>query len=320
MMVARVIGIGGSAGSIAALRRIVKDLPTDVDAAVAVTVHIPPQGPSILPEIIGRATPLQVVSAVDGAALERGKMYFAPPDHHLVVERDRVKLGRGPRESGARPAVDVLLRSIARAHGARGIGVVLTGALDDGTAGLYALKGFGGVAIVQDPADAEVPSMPESALRHVQVDHCVPASAIGALLGKLTRAAASATEVTGPIPFDPERPVDTEPAVFTCPDCDGPLWEVRHANLVRVQCRVGHAFSPLALGSAQAERLERATYAALRSLRQSATVQRRLAELARERGQAGLAAEYDAVAREHDEHAQALSELSARPIARNGTA
>src|SRR6266581_9811031 len=180
-----IIVIGASAGGVEALLALTGTLPRDLPAAVFVVLHIPAQSPSALPSILGRAGALKVVHATDGAEIEHGRIYVAPPDHHIFVERGKVRIVRGPKENRHRPAIDPLFRSAAQAYGSRVVGVVLTGALDDGTAGLIALKRRGGIAVVQDPDEALFSGMPLSALANVEVDYRLPLSSIGPLLVRL---------------------------------------------------------------------------------------------------------------------------------------
>ena len=180
-----IIVVGASAGGVEALQTLVRGLPADVPAAMFVVLHMSADAPSMLPQILNRAGPLPVAAAVDNEPIAPGRVYVAVPDHHLLIERGRVCLVRGPKENRSRPAVDPLFRSAARAYGSRVIGVVLTGALDDGTSGLQAVKGRGGLAVVQDPAEALYTGMPRSAMEHVAVDYCMPLAEIPALLARL---------------------------------------------------------------------------------------------------------------------------------------
>jgi hypothetical protein len=168
-----IIVVGASAGGVSALTILVRGLPPNLNAAVYVVLHVPPHSPSHLSEFLGRCTRLPVSAACDGGPLRAGTIVVARADHHLMIERDRIRVTRGPIESRARPSIDVLFRSAAAAHGRRVIGVVLTGMLDDGTAGLWAVKDRGGVALVQDPASAEFPAMPQSAIANVEIDRVV---------------------------------------------------------------------------------------------------------------------------------------------------
>ena len=180
-----IVVVGASAGGVDALQHIVAALPADYPGAVCVVLHIPPQAPSVLPRILGRATRLRCVAAEDGMDLHAGVVYVAPPDHHLLVVPGQIRVTRGPRENGHRPAIDPLFRSAARVYGSRVAGVVLTGNLDDGTRGLREIVRRGGLAVVQTPDDAPFPSMPKSAIAHVAVDHVLAVPRIGPLLAAL---------------------------------------------------------------------------------------------------------------------------------------
>jgi two-component system, chemotaxis family, protein-glutamate methylesterase/glutaminase len=183
---ARVIGIGASAGGVEALTRIVRRLPADLEAAVCVVLHIPATGRSLLAPILDRETRLSARVAVDAEPLRAGRLYVAPADRHLIAEDGRLRLERGPKENGVRPAVDPMLRSLAAAYGERAVAVVLSGALGDGSSGALAVRRAGGTVIVQDPADATVPSMPESALEVIgTADLVLPAVEIGPALAAL---------------------------------------------------------------------------------------------------------------------------------------
>lgn len=182
-----VIVVGASAGGMEALQKLVGALPADFPGAIFVVWHLSPGVRSVLPEVLTRSGPLRAGNPRDGDAIEPGRIYIAPSDHHLLLERDYMRVTRGPKENRFRPAVDPLFRSAASAYGSRVVGVVLSGALDDGTAGLGMIKMKGGTAVVQDPAEATHRSMPLNALDYVAVDHKLPAAKIGALLGRLAR-------------------------------------------------------------------------------------------------------------------------------------
>lgn len=240
MPVRDIIAIGASAGGVETLRTVVERLPAKLIAAVFAVVHVHPGANSMLPQVLARRAQVPVSHAKDGETIRPGHIYVAPPDHHLLVNEGHVRLSRGPRENGVRPAIDALFRSAAVCCGPRVVGVVLTGMLNDGTAGLMAIKRCGGLAVVQDPADALFPPMPQSALEHVEVDHCVPAADIGPLLGRVAGqpandapAAPDALTVETRIAEGEPLNVATTglalPSTYSCPDCGGVLNEnARH--------------------------------------------------------------------------------------------
>ncbi|KAB8145547.1 chemotaxis protein CheB [Chloroflexia bacterium SDU3-3] len=293
-----IIVIGASAGGVEALTTIVQGLPADLAASLFVVLHIPPDAPSLLPAILSRAGPLPCLHATNNEEIRQGVIYIAPPDHHMLLEHGRIHVVRGPRENRSRPAIDPLFRSVAQTYGPRVIGVILTGNLDDGTAGLFAVKRAGGIAVVHDPADALYPSMPTSALEYVQADHCVPVGDIAALLTQLVAAPAPSKRAlaTGDpsqqeiqsVAMDtadalnPDRP--GTPSVFSCPECGGVLFELQDGALTRYRCRVGHAFSPESMLAEQDHALETALWVALKTLEERAALATTLAARASERG------------------------------------
>jgi two-component system chemotaxis response regulator CheB len=293
-----IVVIGASAGGVEALRAIVAGLPMDFPAALLVVLHIPPYGGSVLPAILSRSGPLPARHPASGEKLKPGVILVGPPDHHLVVDDTECLLTRGPKENGHRPAVDVLFRSAARAAGPRAIGIVLSGVLDDGTAGLSAVAARGGISIVQDPSDAVYPGMPTSAMENVDVDYVLPAADIPKTLIRLVQEDVDLEADRGPTPLmkieadlammderalnDPERP--GQPSGFSCPDCNGVLFEIRDGELVRYRCRVGHAWSAGSLLGEQAQQLDSALWMALRGLEEKASLARGMSEGARQRG------------------------------------
>jgi two-component system chemotaxis response regulator CheB len=299
----RLIVIGASAGGVEALTKLVHDMRSDIPAALFITLHFPSTATSALARILKRAGSLTPVQASDGLAIEEHRIYIAPPDHHLLVFRDHMRLYRGPRENGNRPAVDPMFRSAALAFGPRVVGVVLSGNLDDGTSGLVAIKRRGGLAVVQDPQEASFPSMPQSAIDHVDVDYVTKIEHMAALLYELAQrphegeviVATDDTEKEteyAEIKLDRIEHVAEHPGVlapFGCPDCGGTLWELREGNLVRFRCRVGHAWTSEALLVRQAETLDGALWTALRALEESASLSLELAERARTRGNVRVA-------------------------------
>ena len=275
------IVIGTSAGGMLALIDLVQQLPADLPAAVLVVQHLAPdQRAEYLAARLGQHTGLQVRLAKHGERLRAGHLYLAPPDRHLLVGGSgELLVTKGPHENGYRPAADALFRSAAVAYGPRVVGVVLTGMLHDGTAGLEFVKRCGGRAVVQDPADAEFPSMPESALRYVPVDYVVPVASMGPLLREMVLGSAAAPPDSGHIPEDlrteaniAERVVGTVEEVsqlghlvpLTCPDCGGNLWELRAGSVLRYRCHTGHAFTGDALLLSSQHHLEESLWVALR--------------------------------------------------------
>jgi two-component system chemotaxis response regulator CheB len=279
---AYLIVVGASAGGIPALVRLVAQLPRQLPAAVLVVQHLAAESRGdFIVERLASHTALRCVLATDQAPLEAGTLYLAPPDRHLLAKEDRVLVTKGPRENHYRPAVDALFRSAAVAYGPNVVGVVLTGMLHDGTAGLDFVKRCGGVAVVQDPADAEFSSMPESALSAVEIDYVAPLDQLGELLLRLVGLPPAALPGHTFIPPDlkleatiAERHMGTVEQVsqlghqvpLTCPDCGGSLWEVEHGNVQRFRCHTGHAFTATHLAESSRQALEETLWVALRMM------------------------------------------------------
>jgi two-component system chemotaxis response regulator CheB len=288
-----IIVIGASAGGVYALTELIGALPARFPAAVFVVLHIGAHD-SVLPALIAARSRNVVAHARDGEIFAAGRVYVAPPDHHLLLSADHVQLSRGPKEHHTRPAIDPLFRSAALAHGPRVMGVVLTGSRDDGTAGLQAIKQCGGLAIVQDPREAEYREMPQSALDNVDVDHCLP---IEGIADALTRLVGAPIEIAEPAPHQLQREHATslgevnvmeeldvigKPSRFTCPECNGALWEITDASPPRYRCHTGHGFSQRTLQATLDENTEDALWTAIRALQEKAALLRHGAEIERD--------------------------------------
>lgn len=306
----KVVVMGASAGGVEALKRVLGALPLDFPAVVLVVMHIGARE-SVLPSLLRKHCALPVRHARDGELLAQPMILIAPPDRHLIVVRNgpvgRLHLSSGPMENYTRPAVDPLFRSAAAAFGPRVTGVVLTGYLDDGTAGLLAVKSCGGTAIVQDPAEAFAPSMPASAMEHVAVDFNLKLEDIGPELVKLASTPLpplqkEAAMKPTPPPSSPDAPASTPdwirienlyadgkgtlrdlatvaaPSTFTCPECSGTLWKLRDVKPARFRCHTGHSFTVQALEQLQDRTVEEAMWSAVRALNEKEELARRLAE------------------------------------------
>ena len=314
-----IIVVGASAGGVEALMRLVAGLPLDLAAAVFVVLHLPPDAQSSLPLILGRSGPLPVALAEDEQSIEHGRIYVGRPNRHLAIRRGRVALDAGPRENSARPAVDVLFRSAARAYGGRVVGVVLSGTLSDGSLGLAAIKMRGGVTVVQDPNEALFPGMPENALRTAQVDYCLSARDIPARLVELSRHTLEHAAINpGPhLELEPVMHAADEPdeqsspklpnaaSGLSCPECHGSLWELdAGAGRIRYECRIGRSYGLEALLSEQGEAVEAALWSAIRALQERAAAFRRLGGFQGEPASAALER-----AELTEQHAEALHGL-----------
>jgi two-component system, chemotaxis family, protein-glutamate methylesterase/glutaminase len=313
-----IVVIGGSAGSIEVLAELVGGLPRDFPGSIFVVVHFPGSVTSTLPRILSRAGPLPAHHPRDGEPIEPGRIYVAPPDCHLHLSDDRIRLTRGPKENGHRPALDPLFRTAALSYGPRVQGVILSGNLNDGTAGLLRIKQLGGAAIVQDPETALYQGMPRSALEHVAVDHVLPVHEIASVVAELARRPIETSEVIA-MSEESTRNAQAEeiaaadrqqqpgmPSTMACPECHGVLWEDKNEDLVQFRCRVGHAYSAEALLVHQSEQLEAAMWTALRALEEHSALARRLAARADSRGHRHSASAFTEQAMDAEHHASVI--------------
>jgi two-component system chemotaxis response regulator CheB len=310
-----VVVIGASAGGVRALQTLVSRLPQGFNAAVFVVLHVPAEAESFLPDILSKASVLPAVHAANGSVFGAGRIYIAPPDCHLLFHNGYLRVIRGPKENRHRPSIDVLFRSAALTHGNRVVGVLLTGADDDGSAGLLSIKRGGGVTVVQAPEESEFPQMPQSALTAVKPDFVLPVAEIGPWLGNLvqglqqrTRRPVMTEADEKPEPPEERVPGDDKgpgvPTAFSCPDCNGVLWELHDGEMIRYRCRVGHGYSAATVLEAESEAVERALWEAVRVLEESASMSRRIASKTET-----LREQLSRKAEERDQHAQVIREL-----------
>ena len=324
-----IVVIGGSAGGIEALSGLASRLPADFGGSVFVVIHVPQGATSVLPRIISRRGKLPAKHPRNGERIEKGQLYIAPPNFHLVLDRKKINLVRGPREHGVRPAVDPLFRSAALSFGDRVVGVVLSGNLDDGTAGLEAIKTNGGATIVQDPAEAQYPGMIESAIASGFADAILP---VGEIAGRISEMigepeeeeGAMAVQENGDKKEEEEKELaideldlsqlqgDDQPGVvsgFTCPECNGALWELTASDTLRYRCRVGHAYAVDSLLVRQQDAIENAFWVALRALEERAALMRRLVRRAEKSGHRVGIARYNEEAKTVAERAKTLRDI-----------
>jgi two-component system chemotaxis response regulator CheB len=269
----RVFIVGASAGGVETVIQLAKGLPADFAGALFVILHMAARTRSFLPEILERAGQISARHAIDGAPIVPGTIYVAPPNYHLIIERGHMHLNLGPKEQHQRPSINVTLRSAALSYAEAAVGVILTGELDDGTAGLWELKRRGGIAIVQNPEEAAFPSMPLSALRDVEADYVAKICDMGPLLARLAQAVPVGTRTEG----EGTTTMHSELTDLTCPDCRGTIWEVTRGKSKEYRCRVGHTFSSKAMLSEHFAAQEKALYAAVVALEEGASLATRLA-------------------------------------------
>jgi two-component system chemotaxis response regulator CheB len=314
--------IGASAGGVESLREVASGIPADFPGAVFVVLHIPPYQPSALPDILARSGPLPASHPEDGDAIQAGRIYVAPPDHHLLVEAGKIAVKRGPKENRFRPSIDALFRSAAYSLGSNVVGVVLSGALDDGTSGLWTIKRLGGISVVQQPNNARFESMPLTALEQVRVDYTLPAGEIGPLLGRLAATAARARSAEDSALRERVR-IEMEIAAegaafqkgimdlgeltqFTCPECHGVLVRLKEDKMTRYRCHTGHAYSDSSLLEDVMETTGEMLWQVMRSMEEAVMLLQHLGRHMKEEGAEQRAEVFQAKARELEARSRVL--------------
>jgi two-component system, chemotaxis family, protein-glutamate methylesterase/glutaminase len=308
--------IGASAGGVEALREVVAGLPEDFPATVVAVLHLASGGTSVLPSILDRAGPLRALPVEDGAELAPGTIFVGVPDCHVRIDDGRLQVAGGPRENGHRPAIDPLFRTAAQSRDGRVVGVILSGALDDGTLGLRTIKAEGGVTIVQDPESALHPGMPQAAIRGVAPDRVLPADEIAAALVEFTRQAPETGQNGREMNEQNAREQVREQSSsdqpgdetgLTCPECGGAIYEQRNGDVVTYRCRVGHQYGADTFVVEQGKTVENSLWAALRLLEERALLMRRLAE--RHERTHGSTGRFGPKAEELEQHGAELTKL-----------
>lgn len=326
-----IIVVGASAGGIEALKTLITDLPATFPAAIFVVVHLSAESPGLLPTILDHVAQIPVVEATDQAPIRAGHIYVAPPDYHLLLEPGWMRVTYGPKENRFRPAIDPLFRSAAYAFGPQVIGVVLSGLLDDGTAGLWAIKDRGGLAVVQEPGEALYPSMPQSALRHVAVDSRLRMREMAAVLTGLVCEPLTG-EMTGEMTVESEVPMSDalaietkialadnalqsgvlrlgQPSYFTCPECHGVLVQIEEGDIVRFRCHTGHAYSQETLLAEVNEAIELGIWNAVRIMDEKILLLRQMAQQLSTHSNADLAQRFTAKAEEVAQRSQLVRQF-----------
>lgn len=327
-----IIVIGASAGGLKALSKIMANLPGDLDAAIFIVQHVAPNVPSLLPQILQDISNFVVTHPQDGEEIQKGRIYVALPDHHLLIDEGYIQVVRGPKENRFRPAIDALFRSAARTYGPRVVGVVLTGYLDDGTVGLQAIKKRGGLTVVQDPEEAEYSSMPKSALRYAQVDYCLSLDKITELLINLVKKTPEDENLyptTQEIEFEAniaQQQMNTQEflenvekigtrTTYSCPECNGSIWQIGNGNFLRFRCHVGQAYTADIFLSEQTQNIENALWSAVRALEEKVTLSRQISERMKNLNLYKVAMKYENNARSMDQEVSTLRNLIVKGFA-----
>ena len=323
-----IVVIGTSAGGLEALDDLLGQLPQGLPASVFIVQHMAPESTAeMLLRRLSRHRGFKCALATNGQIFQHGKIYIARPDYHLLIKKEKLLETKGARENRYRPGIDPIFRSAAASHGPRVIGVLLTGMLNDGTAGLIAIKKCGGIAVVQDPKDATYPQMPRSALDNLKVDHCVPLSGMGCLLERLTR------ERPGKIKPTPDD-IRTEATIaervlsdvsqvnglgtqvpYNCPNCGGVLWELASDKMKRYRCHTGHSFTSTALLTSQSEAIEATLWTSLRMFEERKNL---LNSMAQKQGNARTARSYAQRAKETQIHIERIRAMLMAPSPQQG--
>ena len=305
-----VVAVAASAGGVEALSRLTAGLPAGFPAAVLVVLHVPPTGPSVLPDILGRAGRLRARHAEDGDRLEAGSITVAPPDRHLLLSDGRVRVVPGPRENTHRPSADVLFRSAAEAYGARSAGVVLSGTMDDGAAGLRAIGTVGGLTMVQDPGEAAFPGMPTAAIGEADPQVICATSQMPGLLSEwLAQLPEERMEDLARMAEQPRPNESDRVTPFTCPECGGSLRMVHEFGTERFRCRVGHGFSADRLMLGKHDAVEAALWAAIVALEEKSDLSRRIIRRLEQTGRTSQIDRYSSEIVATDEQAAVLRKL-----------
>jgi two-component system, chemotaxis family, protein-glutamate methylesterase/glutaminase len=326
----RCIAIGASAGGFELVVDIASQLPEDLPAPVFVTMHVPAYHRSYLPSILSRAGKLHAIHPEDGRRIEPGLIYVAPPDHHLLVDDGHIAVKRGPKENGFRPSIDALFRSAAYSYGRKAIGVVLSGALHDGTSGLWTIKHLGGTAIVQDPHEAQYASMPRSALEYVDADYTAKASEISGLLVRLANEPSEGNKmVCNQVEKDLENRIAKEVEIaagtnvsqktilelgeltpLTCPACYGTLIRIKEDKLSRFRCHTVHGFTEDALLEGIMQSTGERIWQVTRGLQETVILLQHMGHHFKEAGENARAEKFFAKARELEKRASRFQELA----------
>lgn len=314
-----VVVIGSSAGGVEAVCALLGGLPEDIPAAIFVVQQTPGHSPSVLAKMLNQRSKLPVAIPQEGENILPGRVYLAPPNQHLIVKRGTICLGNGPKENRARPAIDVLFRTAAHAYGTTVIGVVLSGVLNDGTAGLMSIKTHGGTSIVQEPTEAVFDGMPRSALSFTQVDHVLRAAEIGPLLGKIVAESigresgkeslpeytdqGDVGEVGGP---GIKNVAPYPPSTLTCPACGGAVWQIQEQSLTLFKCHTGHSYTAELMLEEQSEAVDAAAWSLLRSIAENIELRKQLAQWSRNTGRIEEAEFHENQAKDAEKQAQAF--------------
>jgi two-component system chemotaxis response regulator CheB len=273
-----IIVAGASAGGFHSIGEFVSSLPPDFNFPIFIVLHLSKDSDAtIIKEHLQRRTHLRCEIAENGKEIE-AVVYIAPPDRHLIIDDHRIRLNQAPSQNYWRPSIDVLFRSAASSHNSKVIGIIFSGLLDDGTAGMDAIKRCGGICIVQEPQEAEFSDMPLNVLKKVEVDYRAAISDIPYILEDIfSKPARKETSVPEDIRLEAEMTRDATSNMntldrlgtqspYTCPDCGGSLWHIKDGKPHRYRCYTGHVFNENILISKQLDTIEESIWVSIRML------------------------------------------------------
>jgi two-component system chemotaxis response regulator CheB len=319
---AHIIVVGASAGGLNALTELAGQLNNEMDIAVFVVLHLSTTGiGDYLVQKLQSGTSLHCKKASDGEAIEKGCIYVAPPNQHLLVNKSNIILGNGPLENRWRPSIDVLFRSAAASFSTRTIGIILTGLLDDGRSGMLAIKKCGGTCIVQNPNEAEYPDMPLAVLNNMEVDYCGSLAEMGTVIREIIKHPPqekfdipadikAESEIAEKVAIGVERVADLgDPTLYSCPDCGGSLWQITENNMNRYRCYIGHAYSENDLVSRQGENMEATLWIALRMMEERRNLLQKMEQDARRKGFMRIASDHHHRSVDLQKHIDKMKEI-----------
>ncbi len=301
-----IVVVGASAGGLQALAEMVQNLESGLDAAYCIVLHLSRKAiGDFVVHKLRQVTDMECAIVVDGHAIKKNTIYVARPNQHMLVKGDKFILGAGPEENRYRPSIDVLFRSAAAAYSSHAIGIILTGLLDDGTSGMWAIKRSGGTCIVQDPNQAEYPDMPLSVINNMEVDHVLPLNEMGSAIANILRnkkgrkksvpediiLESKIAEQTA-VGIDDVRKLDVDQSLFACPDCGGGLWEIKHDIIKRYRCHIGHAYTEKDLVVKQSEAATNTLWVALRMMEERKHLLKKMGNTYAEKGFTSLMANH----------------------------
>jgi two-component system chemotaxis response regulator CheB len=318
-----IVAIGASAGGTTILPELLKQLTDDIKVAAFVVMHLSKQSiGDLLVKRLQKYTSFTCKIPMHGETIKEQHVYIAMPDHHLMVSQNKILLGHGPMENRYRPSIDALFRSAAVNFAPKVIGIILTGMLEDGASGMYAIQKSGGVCIIQDPGEAKYSDMPQAVLNTLKPDYAIPVSEMGGAIkdaisnlkrkkkGKIPSDIIKEAAIAERVNIGIEEVKNPgEVSVISCPDCGGSLWEMKGNGFTRYRCHLGHAYSQEGLVSSMEVSTESTLWTALRIIEERRNLLRQIGNKESKNGKSTLAATYLKRSAELEAHIGKLKEI-----------